>query len=274
MIRIDMHVHSTASDGTISPHDLPAAARRAGVSIMALTDHDTVDGVPSFKRACAKSGVRGIAGIELSADAPFTTHILGYRLRDLSVINEATEWIVRKRNERNAAIVEKLIESGVDITLDDVEHAAKGRVVARPHFAAVLQEKGYVSNTREAFDKYLSKGRPGYVKREAYDAERCIDIIKSAGGVAALAHPSLTGLEGEELDELLSRLQGFGLWGIECFSSHCSNEDALNFCRHADKHNLCATAGSDFHGSNRPNVSLGVLVSEGFLPWARLGFDL
>lgn len=269
-----MHIHSTCSDGTFTPREIARAAHGRGISILALTDHDTLDGVGDFMRACNEYGVRGISGIELSARAPVTVHILGYRFKQGEILQEALDWIVAKRNERNAKICARLRENGVDIELGEVEREAAGRVVARPHFASLLIRKGYAADSASAFSKYLAKGASAYVAREAYSPEDCIKLVRSAGGLPALAHPSQTGYAGEELDELLSELKSYGLWGLECISSHCSSEAALGYLRTADRHGLFPTAGSDFHGSRRPHISLGVQVREDFLPWARLGVNL
>ncbi|MDL2263032.1 PHP domain-containing protein [Synergistaceae bacterium OttesenSCG-928-I11] len=274
MIRIDMHVHSTASDGTCTPAEIARLARRDRVSVLALTDHDTVDGISGFIAACKRCAVRWIAGIELSAAAKVTTHILGYRLRNLDMVKRAMDWVVEKRNERNRLMCEKLRTLDIDIDLKEIEREAGGHVIARPHFAGVMLKKGYVSDYREAFDRYLARGAVAYVPREAYSPEACISLIREAGGVAALAHPSQTGLSDSALDDLLLELKGYGLWGLECISSHCTSEQAFDYMRIADKHALCATGGSDFHGARRPGVAMGVQVSEDFLPWARLGVTL
>lgn len=274
MLSIDLHIHSTASDGTFAPAELARLARRRGVAAAAITDHDTVDGAEEFVRECARVGVRPIAGIELSASAPVTTHILGYRLRDLKMMKDAMDDIVRKRDERNEKMVKKLIELGLGITYQEVLDEAGGRVVARPHMASVLVKRGICANIREAFNKYLGNTGLAYVKRETLGPRDCIDLIRSAGGVAALAHPSQTGMEGAELDDMISGLKGYGLWGLECLSSHCSFDQALVYMKTAERHGLAVTAGSDFHGRNRPSVTLGVRVREDILPWARLGIAL
>lgn len=274
MIRVDLHVHSTSSDGTCAPAELARVAHMAGVAVLALTDHDTVDGIPEFTRACGKYRVRAIVGIELSSIAPVTTHILGYRLKRLDLIKKAMDWILEKRNARNELICEKIREIGMDITMRDVVEEAGGRVVGRPHFAGCMLKKGYVSSHREAFDRYLARGGLAYVPREAYTPEECIALIREAGGFAALAHPSQTGLDYDALDDMLEEFAGFGLWGLECIFTGCSGEDSYNYMKLADKHSLYATAGSDFHGARRPGVNLGVPVAEDFLPWARLGVTM
>ena len=240
---------------------------------MALTDHDTIDGLEAFMSGCRASGIAGICGIELSAKAehPMTVHILGYRLRHLEAVEDAMSWIVDRRNARNRKMCAHLRDLGMEIEVEDVESEAGGRVVARPHFATVMIRKGYVPDRATAFSKYLAKGGLAYEPRESYSPDQCISIIRDAGGLSVLAHPDTTHLEGEGMDELLSELKDSGLWGMECISSHFSAEKSLEYLTIASRHGLYATAGSDFHGGNRPHVLMGVQVREDFLPWARLG---
>jgi len=271
MIRIDLHVHSTFSDGACSVDELARLAARRGIALIALTDHDTTQGAGAFSAACAKRSVRSVAGVELSAKSERTIHILGYRMLNMRPLERALERIIGCRNERNREICAKLRGMGLDITMEDVEREAGGRVIARPHFACAMIRKGYVRDQSAAFARYIGKGAPAYVGREGYSPTDCVSIIKEAGGLPVLAHPSLTGLEGDGFDRLLCELKEAGLWGLECLSPHARGEDALAYLRAADNHGLFPTAGSDFHGAARPGADLGVQVPEDFLPWARLG---
>ena len=175
MILIDMHTHSTFSDGTFTPERLASAARKRGLSLLALTDHDTTSGLSDFMNACAKEGVHGLCGVELSADADFTLHILGYRFKlGDAGMERQLDRIRKMRDDRNVQICEKLQAMYVDISIEEVTAAAGGEVVARPHFARLLTEKGYAGNIREAFDLFLKRGAPGYVSRERLSPEECI----------------------------------------------------------------------------------------------------
>ena len=269
-----MHTHSNFSDGSCSPAELAELAQKRGVSILALTDHDTVEGLPSFVKECRKRSVTPLTGIELSAESDITIHILGYRLQKIHVLKDALGKIVTFRNKRNALMIEKLRSLGLDIDISDVRNEAAGQIIARPHFASSMVRKGYVPDIASAFSRYLAEGAPAYVKRTGYSPADCVRIIRDAGGLPVLAHPSLAGLERVELTCLLRQLKECGLWGLECISSHCSGEDSYYFMKIADELSLFPTAGSDFHGRNRPGVSLGVQVTENFLPWARLGVEL
>ena len=274
MIRIDLHVHSTYSDGTRTPAEIAREARSRGIAALALTDHDTIDGLDEFTRECAKFQIRSVRGVELSACAPITIHILGYRLNRVEVLEEALSWVLDRRNARNRKICEKLRELGIDVTIESIESEARGRVISRPHFAAWLVKNGCVPDARAAFDRYLARGGAAYVRREGFPPDECVKIIRESGGLPVLAHPSLTGLEGEAFDDLIADLKNSGLWGMECMSSHCSPEQTYEYIAAADRHGLFTTAGSDFHGKNRPGVTLGVQVSENFIPWARIGVTM
>jgi predicted metal-dependent phosphoesterase TrpH len=269
-----MHLHSSFSDGTDTPDEIAARAAAKRITVMSLTDHDNIDGTETFRRACEKRSIRAISGVELSSKCPFTAHILGYRFKKPEALTGALEWVVERRNERNRLICERLAQQGIGIGLPELAGEARGRVVGRPHFASLLVKKGYAVDSRDAFVKYLAKGASAYVPREAYSPADCVRIIREAGGLPVLAHPSLTGLDALGLGDFLKDLKSAGLWGLECVSSHCSSEQAFSYLRMAEKHSLFPTAGSDFHGRNRPGVSLGVQVSETFLPWARLGIVL
>jgi predicted metal-dependent phosphoesterase TrpH len=274
MIKIDMHVHSSFSDGTCAVEEIAKMAARRCIAVVALTDHDTLDGIEPFRRACEKYSVRPVSGVELSSKWAYTAHILGYRFSRPQIIKEAMEWVVNRRDERNIQIWRLLEKQGINISMEEIKKEAGGRVVGRPHIASVLVKKGVVPDAPAAFVKYLAKGGLAYAPREAYSPTECVQLIRDAGGLPVLAHPSLTGLEDEDLEDFLEKLKRCGLWGLECISSHCSAERSLNYLEIASRHSLFPTGGSDFHGSRRPGAELGIQVSESFLPWARLGVTL
>lgn len=270
MIRIDMHVHSFYSDGTCSVEEIVRVARKKRIALLSLTDHDTLEGIPELLSQCRKYAVSPLPGIELSSEYHVTVHILGYRMKRLDRVEDALKRVLEYRNDRNRSIIEKFKTLGLDIDMSDVEEEARGRVIARPHFARVLVRKGYVPDGASAFSKFLGKGAPAYVSCRGYSPAECVRIIKEADGLPVLAHPSLTRLDRKDLVALLSGLKSHGLWGMECLSSHCTAEESLGFLKLASELSLCPTAGSDFHGANRPGATLGIQVGEDFLPWARL----
>ena len=240
---------------------------------MALTDHDTLDGWKDFRKECGAVSISAVSGVELSAMSDRTIHILGYRMERPEILEDALEWVRSRREARNGKMLSLLRGNGLEITLDDVKREAKRRVLARPHLARPLVAKGYVPDAASAFTRYIGRGAPAYTPREGLSPEDCVRTIIKAGGLPVLAHPSLTGLDAEGLGKLLETLKSHGLWGLECISSHCSTEAAYGYLRAAAGYSLFPTAGSDFHGSIRPGVELGVRVSDDFLPWARLGVN-
>lgn len=275
MLIVDLHTHSTFSDGTFSPEALVGRAAKRHVSVLSLTDHDTTAGLDRFLAACGKKGIQGITGVELSAEASFTLHIMGYRIdRSCPGLQEKLGALRENRRRRNALMVEKLVSLGVAISLEEVEAESGGEVVARPHIARVLVKKGYVRDIASAFNRYIGRGAPAYVASSRLTPEQCLEAVDEAGGVAVLGHPGLMGLDEDHLFALLERLKGHGLWGLECISGHHGSGEIYYWMKVASRFGLFPTAGSDFHGVDRPGMDLGVAVTEGLLPWARLGVSI
>lgn len=269
---IDMHVHSTYSDGTATPEQIVKMAKNRRLFMIALTDHDTTSGLNIFSKACRREKINGLCGIELSAEADFVLHILGYRINPQDeMLNKRLKEVREQRNRRNEEMCEKLQKMGMDITIGEVREISGGEVVARPHIATLLQRKGYVSTRREAFLKYIGDTGCAFVKRERISPEECIQLIRNAGGLPVMAHPYQTQLDLEELDKVIGKLKTYGLWGIETLYTGYMSEQIFNLGKIAMKYSLAETAGSDFHGANKPGVEIGIPVTDTFLPWARLG---
>lgn len=256
---VDLHTHSIASDGSMAPAELVRHAKESGLSAVALTDHDTVDGIEEALEEGERIGFEVVPGVEISLDYNGEMHMLGYFFGGNYVkVEPLLNRLRMNREERNPKMVEKLNELGFDITLQEVAAEAKGRVVARPHMASVMVKKGYVKSVREAFDKYISSGRPAYVKKDRLTPEEGITEIVKAGGIPVLAHPIYLGLNVHKLDELLSKLVAVGLKGIEAHYVDNSYDDTGNLLRLAIKHNIIAAGGSDFHGKFKPDIKIGV----------------
>lgn len=257
---IDLHSHSTVSDGTFTPSQLAEYAKEKKLYAFALTDHDTVDGIEEALSAAGDS-IKVIPGIEISADYNGTDiHILGlnidYRNDEfLAQINECK----RLRTERNKKMIQKMNDLGFPITEEIViKRYGKDSSITRAHFARYLLDEGFVETKEEAFNKYLNKGGPCYVSRVQMKPERAIEIILKAGGHPVLAHPLLYKLDKEGVIKLIDYLKGFGLEGIEAIYSRNSREDDLFLSELAKSFGLYITGGSDFHGSNKPDIDLGV----------------
>ncbi len=268
---IDLHTHSTASDGSLSPGELVRHAREKGLAAIALTDHDTIDGVGQALEEGKRSGVEVIPGVEISVDFEPEMHMLGYFF-DSSYMNiENILQVMRKnREERNPKMIRKLNEMGFDISMDEVEEKAGGRIIARPHIAQVMVDKGYVESVSEAFDKYLSEGRPAYYRRKMLSPEEGIREIVKAGGLPVLAHPVHLNMDYKSLDKLLEYLAEKGLKGIEAIYVDNSEEETQMLLKLADKHGLLVTGGSDYHGSFKPHIEIGIGLGNLHIPYELL----
>jgi predicted metal-dependent phosphoesterase TrpH len=260
MTLCDLHMHSTHSDGTDSPRALVEIAKQKGLAAIAVTDHDTFSAVEEAKAAGAELGVRVLSGVEISVEyAGKTVHMLGYCFdAGADTLREKLGAILKGREERNIQIVKKLNDLGMDITYDEIASEAGGKVVGRPHFAAVMIRKGHVKERQEAFDKYLAKGAAAYMDRLRFGPEDSVAMIREAGGLAVLAHPKLVRFpEGEVVEDLVRSLTDVGLGGIECYYSLHTPEETQQYLGLAKKYNLVVTGGSDYHGRNKPTISMG-----------------
>ena len=263
-ILADLHTHSTASDGQYTPAQLVGLAKGRGLSVLALTDHDTLDGLDEAVRAGEELGVQVLRGVELGAKEYRSLHILGYGLSpDAPELQALCGQLRAGRDERKYRIIDYLREKGVDISLEEVESLAGGDVIARPHFAQVMVRRGYVSTTREAFDRYLDTDDYQRIERFKADARICVEAIQSAGGYAALAHPYQTKLEDDALEALVRQLTGYGLSAIECYYPRHTPQQQAFYLQLAQRYGLHATGGSDFHGERvKPVISLAALELE------------
>ena len=270
---IDLHAHSTASDGTYTPAEVAKLAKTIGLAAIALTDHDTIDGLEEFQKAGAALGIETITGIEFATlwgkhHRP-EIHIVGLGFDpNHPVLSERMKDIKESRDIRNRKMCEKLSSIGLHITLDEVATNAGGEIITRAHFANVLLQKGYIAKKEDAFSRYISTGLPGYVEREFLTPELCIQTIKEAGGAAVLAHPTLYGLNMEQLEELCGELIPCGLDGIECQYSTYSPAETKAITALAEKMHLLPSGGSDFHGKNKPNIHLGSGKSNLAIPYS------
>lgn len=259
---IDLHVHSTFSDGSLTPEQLVASAREIGLTALALTDHDCTSGIERFMAACADgdgSGLRGIPGVEISADVKGgTMHLLGYYVDTQDAELERTLDLIRDGREfRNHKILARLNELGLPMTWEEVSAFAGEDVVGRPHFAQALLSKGYISTKQEAFDSYLAKGKPAYVDRFRLSPSDSVAAIRSAGGVPVLAHPYTLQLGDAALRSFVTELKEAGLAGIEVYYSEHSSARVKAYLALAADRGLLVTGGSDFHGEANSEVALG-----------------
>lgn len=255
---VDLHTHSAASDGQYAPAELVRLARDRGIEVLALTDHDSLEGLEEALDAGKSLGLSVLRGVELGAREYRNLHILGYGFSAAApVLGDLCAWMKQGRDERKFRIVDYLREKGAPVTLEEVEEIAGGDIIARPHFAQAMVRRGYVQNNREAFDRYLDTEDYARIERAKPDARTCVEAIHAAGGRAALAHPYQVGLEDEALDTLVKELAGYGLDALECFYPRHTEAQTAFYRSLAEKYHLRVTGGSDFHGERvKPDIQL------------------
>lgn len=265
---VDLHLHSTASDGTRSPFELIELAAERNLSIIAITDHDTFDGISHGMEAADSMGITMIPGVELSVDLEekgLSAHLLGYfpgsdpeKLISRSTpLGKAITFIQAGRERRNPRILEKLSHIGIHVDIDSLKLIAGGDVIGRPHIAEALIAGGYVGNFREAFDRYLAKGKLAYVDRDRLPVHEAVRLIADADGLPVMAHPGYIQMEPNELKLFFCRMKEYGLAGIEVYyPSHSTSFTGL-LKEFASRYELVLTGGTDYHGRKQDAVPLG-----------------
>ena len=266
---IDLHVHGTASDGTCTPEELAEKGRH--FTVMALTDHDNTDGCARFLAACGRdkrdppAGPR-LPGIELSVESGEgygQFHMLGLGIDpDAPCLADFLGRIRAGREERNVKMLEKLAALGMPVMMDEVRRYAGGEIVARPHIARVLIDKGFATGVKDAFERYLGPNAAAYVSRYRPSQEEAIEVVHAAHGAAVMAHPRFWTSDARLLAEGLARLKDVGLDGVEAvYQGNLPLETPLHL-RLARAAGLAVTAGSDFHGANKSAITLGMDVED------------
>ena len=256
---VDLHVHTTASDGTKTPRELVELAAQAGLCAVAITDHDTTSGVREALEAGKTCGVTVIPGCELSSITPSgEMHIVGlWTPLDCPLLETELRRLRDQRDERNKAILNRLEELGLPLSKEDVETFANGESAGRPHIAAALAARGYVRSKEEAFEKFLAKNRAAYVPRLLPTPERAVQLLRAAGAVTVLAHPMLIGAPLFWLERQAAELKKHGLQAIEAYHGEHSFSDIRRCVDMAARLGLALSGGSDFHGDNRSGRRLG-----------------
>jgi predicted metal-dependent phosphoesterase TrpH len=260
---IDLHTHSTFSDGTYTPEEIMAEASKLNLKAVALTDHDTAEGIERFKKAGEKYGVEAIGGIELAAYYNFLgqkkeIHIVGLFVDNSnSYLIEKTKQIREERLLRNKKMIEKLSSIGFPMTFEELNEFSHNGNITRAHYARLMVKKGYISTVKEAFQKYISSGMPGFVPRNLISPKEAFDIISKSGGVPILAHPTLYGMDYHNIRNMVRELKEIGLKGIEVMYSTYKSEQEREITRIATEEGLLFSGGSDFHGLNKKDIFLG-----------------
>ena len=269
---VDLHVHSTESDGTLTPEDLVAEAKKAELAAFALTDHDTCQGVCKAMPLAASAGIELIPGIELSTDYHGKeVHIVGLYIdiENEQLLKKTAEY--RKcRSERNALMVEALRKEGLSITMEELVAENPDCVITRANIARFLYEHGQIKSVREAFDRYIGDHCKCYVGRLKVASTDAVRLIKEAGGTAILAHPLLYGLSNTNLQKMIDALKPVGLDGLEAIYSTYTTGEEQQMKRLARENGLLISGGSDFHGSNKPDIALGRGRGHLYIPYSVL----
>jgi predicted metal-dependent phosphoesterase TrpH len=256
---VDLHTHSRASDGSDPPARIIESAVAAGLTGVALTDHDTLAGISEARLAAASGEIRLVPGVELSVEwQTGPMHLLAYWIGpEPGPLQDRLAALRSGRAERNRQIVDALQAMGLDVTLEEVEEEAGGGTVGRPHIAAVLLRKGRVGTVAEAFDSYLARGRPAYRDRPRLSAAEAVHLTRESGGVAVVAHPHTVADTAGDFSIAFRSFADLGVAGIECHYSEYPPDLRIRLARMAEGLGLIATGGSDYHGRYKPGLALG-----------------
>jgi 3',5'-nucleoside bisphosphate phosphatase len=263
--KIDLHIHSNASDGTFSPAEIVHQAQVLRLEAIAITDHDTIDGAKASLEMASRSSVKILTGIEISAESPpfyrcpGSFHILGYGIHlDDPSLNRTLAVLQEARKNRNPRIIERLQDMGLAITLQEVTASVGDAQIGRPHFARVMLQKGFVASIDEAFDRYIGTRGPAYVDKYRIPCEDAIRLIRGAGGIPVLAHPGLLKPETDvPFDRMIAMLKEMGIEGIEVYYPEHSASQTRSFGDIARRYDLILTGGTDFHGAIKPDIPMG-----------------
>jgi len=274
-VRIDLHIHTTASDGTLTPAETLTLASELQLGAIAITDHDTLDGVKNALHLGIPPSVQFLAGIEISTtppplfNCPGSFHILGYGF-DLenSALNQTLYRLQEARKNRNPLIIERLNKLGINLSLEEVRQFAGAGQLGRPHIARLMIQKGFARSINAAFDNYLAKGKPAYVDKFRIDASQAITLIRDAGGIPVLAHPFLLETETSQiLEALVVALKDMGLMGLEVYYPQNPSTHTAQYISLAQQHRLLMTGGTDFNGTLKPDIQMGSGKGDFFVPY-------
>lgn len=274
-VKIDLHIHSTASDGTLTPVEILSLAETLHLGAISLTDHDALDGNRDILKKGVPDSIGFLTGVEISALPPSlfpvfgSFHILGYGINiEDYALNQTLITLQNARKNRNPQIIQKLNALGIKIDLNQVKQFSGICQLGRPHIARYLVYKGFASSIDEVFDKYLGKGKSAYVEKFRISCQEAINLILNAGGLPVLAHPYLLKLgKGFDFEELIGELKSMGLKGIEIYYPEHPSESVRFYANIAREYNLFITGGSDFHGNIKPEIKLGSGLGDLFIPY-------
>ncbi|MBE7028989.1 MAG: PHP domain-containing protein [Ruminococcaceae bacterium] len=255
---IDLHTHSTCSDGSFTPKEIIAHADEIGLYAVALTDHDNIDGILEAKKEALKRDIIFIPGIEISCDFSSELHIVGLNIDcESEKLVNLTNKFKEDRKKRNINTIKRLNDAGIDINLEEAKKYSTGNALGRAHIAKVMVDKGYASSVKDAFKKYLGKGKVGYSNEFRISYKDAISVIKESGGVAILAHCHYLNMNEDEFIEFIKELKSYGLNGLEGYYTEYTKEQSDFYISVCKKLDLIISGGSDFHGDMKPDIKLG-----------------
>jgi 3',5'-nucleoside bisphosphate phosphatase len=275
-IGIDLHIHSTASDGTLTPREILLLAEQLRIRAISITDHDTIEGTEQAVIYKQYVSLEFITGVEISSNPPFSLpstgslHILGYGIQtNHSGLKTALNRLQTSRKNRNPEILKRLADMGIRITPEEIKKTVGPGQIGRPHIAQVLIAKGFVQNMDDAFETYLGKNRPAYVEKYRIECEQAIQLILSAGGIPVLAHPGIIKTDDSDgLFILVATLKEMGLMGIEVYYPGHSKAQTDQYLQLAQGADLLVTGGTDFHGAMHPDIQMGSGRGDTFVPYS------
>ncbi len=274
-VGIDLHIHSNASDGTLSPSEILALAHNLNLGAIAITDHDTIDGSKEALSIGIPPSLKFLTGVEISASPPpsfpysGSFHILGYYIKiDDPILNKTLAILQEARKNRNPGIVDRLNSLGLSLSMNELLNEFGNGQLGRPHIARLMVKRGYVKSINEAFDKYLGKDKPAYLDKYRIDCSRAIEVILGAGGIPVIAHPFFINPRNvADIEDLIISLKKMGLKGIEVYYPGHSPHVISQFADMANRHELLMTGGTDFHGSLKPEIKMGSGRGDFFVPY-------
>jgi predicted metal-dependent phosphoesterase TrpH len=272
---IDLHIHSSASDGSLTPFEILQLAQKLNLGAIAITDHDSLEGSKEAFRAGIPSSIKFLSDVEISAAYPpffsrsGSMHLLGYAIRlDDSDLNQILNKLRQARKNRNPEILKRLEKLGYSLTLDEIRKVAGEGQLGRPHIARAMVQKGYVATMDEAFDNFLGTDKPAYVNKYRIEFIQAVEAITGAGGIPVLAHPGLLGIDNEStLKQFIGNLRDIGIRGIEVYYPEHTTRQMKTYAELARRFDLLITGGTDFHGKMMPKIKMGSGMGNLFVPY-------
>lgn len=269
MDRIDLHIHSNASDGTCTPTEVVEMAKNIGLRAVALTDHDSTSGIAEAKAAGERLGVEVVGGIEVSSNyRDNNVHILGYFIDpDEPALLEIVDWVQFARDVRNEKVVALLQKDGFDISMEELCEKYPGAVIGRPHMAEILMQKGYISSVKEGFEKFFAVGQKYYLPKGRISIQRAVEVIRKAGGVSVLAHPFVYHYSEDEIIQMIETAKDCGIQAMECYYSENTPEQQEWLLKKAKEYSLGVSGGSDYHGTRKTHITMGTGMGDLCVPY-------